>query len=109
MDISISSFIKINYSYLERGTASPSQSGKRISRLGTRWRTLARWRERAISAHEIWKRSTLDLDARSPTMHGLTGTRSRKIAMIRGRIAALCGHDHCWITRHNSEARRDWR
>jgi len=71
MDISISSFIKINYSYLERGNASPSQSEKRISRLGTRWRTLARWRERAISAHEIWKRSTSDLDARSPTMHDL--------------------------------------
>ncbi|KYQ47459.1 hypothetical protein ALC60_13580 [Trachymyrmex zeteki] len=36
----------VNYSYLERSNASPSQSGKRISRLGTRWRMLARWRTR---------------------------------------------------------------
>ncbi|EGI67338.1 hypothetical protein G5I_03981 [Acromyrmex echinatior] len=53
------------YRYLERSNASPSQSGKRISRLGTRWRT------RDKRAHEIWKRSTVDLDARSSAMHGL--------------------------------------
>ncbi|KYM95596.1 hypothetical protein ALC62_13711 [Cyphomyrmex costatus] len=100
----------VNYSYLERSNASPSQSGKRISRLGTRWRTLARWRTRDKRAHEIWKRSTADLDARSTAMHGLLPVpRSREIAVIRGRVAALCGHDHCWITRHNGEARRDWR
>ncbi|TGZ52891.1 Uncharacterized protein DBV15_11560 [Temnothorax longispinosus] len=70
----------------------------------------SRGRERAISAHEIWKRSTVDLDARSSAdVRSVTGIRSREIAVIRGRVAALCGHDHCWITRHNGETRRDWR
>ncbi|KYM75994.1 hypothetical protein ALC53_13479, partial [Atta colombica] len=56
------------YRYLERSNASSFQ--KRISRLGTRWRTLVR-RTRDKRAHEIWKRSTVDLDARFSAMHGL--------------------------------------